>query len=231
MCITSCRADSAYKDGATRPFFAPRLPHSRLLSPLDISSLLWYNGGGYICGRRRLRQTTMKMSNSVDRWRKLWYNNGGGVYPRARADYYGRVCLCGRRAGGEYPDYYTYEAGAGSRSISSRKQEQDMMRQQEPDYCQNLTHPQITIRAHAAVRHPPRLPGGGTRPADYYPDYHPRLPCTRMQQDERRVAARLRHVSHKQQEDNVYAAGRCSSYTSYKKTLQKLQNLTIFVKF
>ena len=84
------------------------------------------------------------------------------MYPRARADYYGRVCLCGRRAGGEYPDYYTYEAGAGSRSISSRKQEQDMMRQQEPDYCQNLTYSQITIRAHAAGRHPPRLPGGGT---------------------------------------------------------------------
>ena len=43
---------------------------------------------GTLCGRRRLRQTTMKMSNSVDRWRKLWYNNGGGVYPRAGADYY-----------------------------------------------------------------------------------------------------------------------------------------------
>lgn len=42
---------------------------------------------GILCGRRRLRQTTTKMSNSVDKHRKLWYNNGGGVYPRARADY------------------------------------------------------------------------------------------------------------------------------------------------
>ena len=42
---------------------------------------------GILCGRRRLRQTTTKMSNSIDKHRKLWYNNGGGVYPRARADY------------------------------------------------------------------------------------------------------------------------------------------------
>lgn len=53
------------------------------------------------------------------------------------------------------PDYYAYEAGAGSRSISSRKQEQDVIRQQEPDYYQNLTRPQIRLHAHAAGQHHP----------------------------------------------------------------------------
>ena len=105
---------------------------------------------GIFAGAADYKQTTTKMSNSVDKYRNLWYNNGGGVYPRARADYYGRVCLCGRRTGGGHPDYYTYEAGAGSRSISSRSRKQDVMRQQEPDYCQILTYSQIRLRAHAA---------------------------------------------------------------------------------
>ena len=74
-------------------------------------------------------------------------------------------------AGGGHTDYYTYEAAAGSRSISSRS------RKQESDYCQNLTHPRITLYAHAAGRYPPRLPGGGTPAGRLLPQL---LPQTTM---------------------------------------------------
>lgn len=101
-------------------------------------------------------------------------------------------CFCGVSAA--HPDYYTYEAAAGSRSISSRSRKQDVTRQQEPDYCQNLTHSRITICAHAAGQHHPDYQAAAPRPADYYPDHYPRLPCTRMQQDEKqgRRASTLR---------------------------------------
>lgn len=89
---------------------------------------------------------------------------------------------------------------------SSRKQEQDMIRQQEPDYCQILTYSQIRLHAHAAGQYPSRLliwlhPAGRLLIRTTL-DYYMRA-CSRTKD---RVAARLRYVSHKQQEDNVYAA-------------------------
>ena len=133
--------------------------------------------------------------------------------------------LYGRQTGGGHPDYYTHEAAAGSRSISSRSRK----RQQEPDYCQNLTHPRITIRAHAAGQHPPRLPGGGTPAGRLLPQL---LPQTTMYahaagREERspRVyvtsAISSRRITCMQQENTAVTK-------ATKKTLQKLQNLTKF---
>ena len=128
MCITSCRADSAYKDGATRPFFAPRLPlpRSRLLSPLDISSLLWYNGGGYTCGRRRLLSKCQILLTKVENCSTIMVEEctlvrGQTTIPHP--DYYGRGGILIPSAA--HPDYYTHAAGAGSRLLSSRKQDPD----------------------------------------------------------------------------------------------------------
>ena len=99
-----------------------------------------------------------------------------------------------------------------------------MMRQQEPDYCQNLTYSQITIRAHAAGRHPPRLLGGGTPAGRLLP--RP-LPQTTMyayaagrEEGSPRVyvtsAISSRRITCMQQED--VAAGKATKkrYKSYK---------------
>ena len=103
------------------------------------------------------------------------------------------------------------------------------MQQQEPDYCQILTRSHITIHAHAAGQHP-RLPaaapGRQTTTQTTTPDYYVRA-CSRTRS---RVAACLHCVSHKQQEDNVYAAAKAaeSNAIQQRQKLQKLQNLTKF---
>ena len=122
-------------------------------------------------------------------------------------------------AGGGHPDYYAYEAGAGSRSISSRKQEQDMMRQQEPDYCQNLTHPKLRYAPmQQDDTHPDyqaAAPGRQTTTQTTTPDYHIRA-CSRTREGSPRIyvtsAISSRRITRMQQDN-----------TTIYKQLQKLQ--------
>lgn len=130
-------------------------------------------------------------------------------------------CIC---AGVRRPDYYTYEAGAGSRSISSRKQEQDVMRQQEPDYCQILTGYKITICAHAAGQHliqttRRRHTGRQTTTQTTTPDYHVRV-CSRTRGGSPRVyvtsAISSRRITCMQQENTAATKATKKRYKSFK---------------
>lgn len=76
-----------------------------------------------------------------------------------------------------------------------------------------------------------RLPGGGAPGRQTTtPDYHMRI-CSRTRS---RIAARLHCVSHKQQEDNVYAAGSSRmvvQYNNSSKSYKSSKTWQNFVKF